>query len=71
MNGSPGWARTNDLVINRELINQHNTLIIIILYFYHYANITPQRSLNVKIYSRLLSFLILGLRKYVNRKEGL
>ncbi|WAK79016.1 hypothetical protein [Akkermansia phage Chantilly] len=45
-------------MINRELINTHNIFIIIILHFYHYANITPQRILNVKIYARLLSFLV-------------
>ena len=59
MSGSPGWARTNDLVINRELINIHNIFIIIILHFYYYANITPQRISNVKIYARFLSFLVL------------
>nr|DAT47009.1 MAG TPA: hypothetical protein [Caudoviricetes sp.] len=45
-------------MINRELINTHNIFIIIILHFYYYANITPQRISNVKIYARFLSFLV-------------
>lgn len=69
MSGSPGWVRTNDLVINRELINIHNIFIIIILHFYYYANITPQRISNVKIYARFLSFLVLLL--YGNGVPGL